>query len=186
MPRALTTITPAVSGELLPPEPPLPESPPQVTIAASLPAPIVFVRADTAMHRLSSPGWFSRGFMATMGVLTAMLAVPAIICGGLLVVTTSTKRVESVSPDILTTDARSLALDELRKYGVVRLSNDTRASKLRSDRVFLAGHGLDKSDGMHAVSVTWSVADFDDVRVWQVESIIVDGDVMYNRDVTDP
>ena len=128
--------------ELLPPLPPAPPPPPtvpstpppmaspfsQMPFAVVPSAPVLINTAPQLEPRLGSVGWFGRSFGTTMGVILAILAIPAalslLVCGGCLMIAGGTG---SVMHGALATQAqydaaRQAAAEELARHGVTQLS----------------------------------------------------------------
>ena len=74
--------------------------------------------------------------------------------------------------------ALPLALQELRPHGITRLADATNVIETHDGKVSLRGHGIDGHGTLHEVSMIWTVADFGKDRRWQIEAIILDGQIL--------
>jgi|GEM_PF-4762525 len=71
-----------------------------------------------------------------------------------------------------------LALQELRPHGITRLADATNVIETHDGKVSLSGHGIDKSGTLHKVFTLWTVADFGLDRRWQLEAVMIDGNIV--------
>src|SRR5436309_2318664 len=79
----------------------------------------------------------------------------------------------SARPD-LDARARSLALPELKRYGIVALSDDAGLVEDRGLKA-LVGTGRDTGGKLKPLMVHFRVAQFGSDRQWKIESINIDG-----------
>jgi hypothetical protein len=176
MPRSL-----AVVGELLPPEVP---DPPPMTMPAPQQPIVVVQNAPPVMQPEFGGSSFTRSFGVTFGVMSALVLIPALLCAGLLGIPfvsgylNADRTVKNMKE--ITAQAKAVAAPELRKYGIVKLSDDTLANNDRGE-VFLVGRGLDSEGRLHKVTILWNVADFTSDRRWQLEVVTIDDKVVYSR-----
>lgn len=170
----------SVSGQLLPQEP---EPPP--FLVRSQPH-VVFV--THSQPRLRSSGWFSRGFSSASGVLlaialflTAMIGVPMfLMCGGFM---TTASRVVSEANDRreqLTANAKKISEPHLARFGVVQIAEGAVAFERAGD-VYFAGTGKDSSGRLRKFHVGFTVATFAKKTTWELQTIVIDGEMTYRR-----
>jgi len=164
MPRSM-----AIRGELLPP---------------ATPSPVVVVSTQQHNRRLPSHGWFSRSFSATMGVVVALgfvalFGLVALFGAGVFLVGLSLEKHPTV--DTLTPYAKRFAMQELSKYNITRLNDETFAAR-DGDFVALSGQALDNGGIMHKVFIKWTVAKFGKETRWQVEGILIDDEAVFVRE----
>lgn len=159
-----------VRGELLPPPAPPPPAPQQLVFVAPQPE-----------SRLGSPGWISRAFSSTIGIVLGLLAIPALLAFSIFVATAGFMAWSSSPDESPVPGAAEQALRSLRQFNITSLDDKT-ATQRNGAIVTLIGHGLDTRGTLHRVAVRWSVADFGERRQWQIEHILVDDKTVFVRE----
>lgn len=153
-----------------PPPPPAP--------LAQVQQPVIFVTPREEPQRPIRPtGWFSRGFASTSGVLLALFLFFVVlpISVGVIIRLMGATPVQQYerSADELRQSARVWLKPHLAKHGIKSLAKDVKV-RVRDDRIYIAGAGLDRDGNLHEVTAVLWQAQFDDhVRV-ELEGLWID------------
>jgi hypothetical protein len=164
------------AGMSVAPPPPPPQSQPTL-IVVTPPEP------EPREKRLPAGGWFTRGFLATTGIVLALIVVlgvlPFAALFGLFVF------IDSASKSDDARDAARLAADRktalkavapyLRKFGVVALANDARVTRQADGLVLIRGQGRDRDGKLHYVDASFATAEFGNTIQWEIEHLDIDG-----------
>lgn len=131
-------------------------------------------------HRPRGPNWFGAGFLVTCGVLAAILVTVLGVYysrDGWQRYQRSQKESEQAA---MVAKAKSFAMPELRKHGIVELGEDAIVREDGMDTVFMAT-GRDRSNNIRSVWVRFRLATFNGRRHWKLQSVTVESDSPADR-----
>jgi hypothetical protein len=123
----------------------------------------------------------SRWILVIVGALTALAAaVSATVLAVAFWLPVAVPEPPPKSAPVRNNDmetAKRLALPHLK--GIVRLSDDGSANIVQG-KMLLSCKGIDKDGKLHDIGVTWLVATFDGKQRWQLESVMIDDNIVYS------
>lgn len=153
--------------------------------------PIFINAAPRTEKRLAAGGWFSRAFSSTLGIMLAIFAVFATItllaCGGCLFVGSAGTAALGTAADTLakerkerTETAKKVALPALKKHGITELDEHATFIDMLGERQ-LIGKGRGADGKIRNVSVEFEVGQFGTTEQWQIQKILIDYEVVFER-----
>ena len=81
----------------------------------------------------------------------------------------------------MTADARKFAASDLRKYGVIAIS-DTAFALQEGDKVSFYGNGLDKGGAVHEFMLVYQTVTLGKVRQWHLQTVMLDKSLVFDRE----
>lgn len=156
-------------------------------------APVFIQTAPQQESRLEAGGWFARAFGSTLGIIFALLAIPAtlfvILCGGCLFIGgAGTAAVGTVGAEAArrraeqAEDAAKRALPELKKFDIVDFRDDLSFVESASGRK-VAGRGTNAEGELVDVVVTCDVGlTIGNTPLWRVDEIRIGPDTVFERE----
>ena len=138
--------------------------------------------------RLGGGGWFTRSFATTFGVIAALLVIPAITCGGCLMMAgVFSNQVSEELDKAEVRDQKSIGMAKkaLDKYGVIELSTDTAVMPSildeKTDKIVYGDARLSSGE-IAEFQVGFKITRFDERIKWRVTFVTIGGEEKFRRD----